>query len=124
MPATSHRPLPITIEEITREWLTAALRTRAPDVTVRDFRIVDTIHATTTKLRLKVELDDAGKRAGIPELLILKGGFEPHSRLLCQMHEREVRGYRDVLPVLKLPSPALLFRRLRQRSTAGDHHHG
>ena len=25
------------------------------------------------------------------------------------MHEREVRGYRDVLPVLKLPSPACYF---------------
>src|SRR5262245_28531904 len=106
---TSHRPLPVRTEEITREWLTAALRTRHPEVTVHDFRIVDIIHATTTKIRLKVELDDRGKRAGIPDLLILKGGFEPHSRLLCQMHEREVRGYRDVLPIVKLPSPKCFF---------------
>jgi hypothetical protein len=27
-------PLPITVDEVTAEWLTAALRTRAPDVTV------------------------------------------------------------------------------------------
>ena len=109
MVSASHRPLPITTEAITREWLTAALRTKAPNVTVRDFQIVDVIHATTTKMRLKVDLDDHGKRAGIPELLILKGGFEPHSRVLCHMHEREVRGYRDVLPIVKLPSPACYF---------------
>ena len=46
---------------------------------------------------------------GFPKLLILKGGFEPHSRVLCHMHEREVRGYRDVLPIVKLPSPACYF---------------
>lgn len=109
MTRTSHRPLPITIEEITRDWLTAALRTKKPDVTVRDFQIVDVIRSTTTKIRLRLDLDDAGKRAGIPELVILKGGFEPHSRELGHMHEREVRGYRDVLPVVKLPSPACYF---------------
>lgn len=109
MTTISHRPLPITIEEINREWLTAALRTKAPGVTVRDFQIVDLIRSTTTKLRLKLQLDEAGQRAGIPESVILKGGFEAHSRTLCHMHEREVRGYRDVLPVVKLPSPTCYF---------------
>jgi hypothetical protein len=109
MAALLHRPLPIAIEQITREWLTAALRTKVPDATVRDFEIVNVVHSTTTKVRLKVDLNENARRAGIPNLLILKGGFEPHSRLLCQMHEREVRGYRDVIPVLTLPSPACHF---------------
>jgi hypothetical protein len=109
MAAPRHRPLPVTLEEITREWLTAALRTKVPDATVRNFEIVNVIHATTTKVRLKLDLNDDARRAGIPDLLILKGGFEPHSRLLCQMHEREVRGYRDVIPVLTLPSPTCHF---------------
>src|SRR5580692_1015720 len=97
MASMSHRPLPLTLEEITRDWLTAALRTKAPDVTVRDFQIVDVIRSTTTKIRLRLDLNDEGKRAGIPEWVILKGGFEAHSRELGHMHEREVRGYRDVL---------------------------
>jgi aminoglycoside/choline kinase family phosphotransferase len=44
--------------------------------------------------------------------VILKGGFEQHGREvghLGEMHRREVRGYRDVLAVLKLPSPKAYF---------------
>lgn len=102
-------PLPVTLEEITPQWLTAALGTKAPGVTVRDCEIVDVIRSTTTKIRLKLNLDDAGRRAGIPELVILKGGFEAHSRELHHMHEREVRGYRDVFSEIPLPAPACYF---------------
>jgi hypothetical protein len=102
-------PLPTTIEEIDRDWLTSALRTRAPGVTVRDYEIVDMKRGTCTKVRLRLHMDHAGKRAGIPETVVLKGGFEPHSRDMAVMHEREARGYRDVFPVLKLPTPACYF---------------
>jgi Phosphotransferase enzyme family len=103
------RPLPVAIEEIDCDWLTAALRTGAPAVTVRDCEIVDIARGTCTKIRLKLDLDEAGRRAGIPSTVILKGGFEPHSRDWHFMHEKEVHAYRDVLPVLKLPSPACYF---------------
>ncbi len=102
-------PLPVTEEEITADWLTAALRQRAPGVTVRSFEHVDSIRGTSTKLRLRLDVDEAGRRAGIPELVILKGGFEPHSRNFDYMHEREVRGYRDVLPQIPLPHPTCYF---------------
>jgi len=104
-----YRPAPITIDEINADWLTAALRTYAPDVTVRGFEIVDAMRSTCTKLRLRLVVDEAGKRAGIPETVILKGGFEPHSRNLYYMHEKEVRAYRDVMPVLNLPCPKPYF---------------
>jgi hypothetical protein len=109
MPDFSHRPLPIAIHEITPDWLSAALRTRAPDVTVRSFEIVDLMRGTCTKIRLRLDLDEAGRRAGIPDTVILKGGFEPHSREMDFMHEKEIRGYRDVLPVLGLRSPTSYF---------------
>jgi hypothetical protein len=111
MAQPDHFPLPVTVEEITRDWLTAALRTRAPEAAVRDFQIVDVIHSTTTKIRLKLDADEAGRRAGVPELVILKGGFEPHSRNveICNMHEKEVRAYRDVFPAMPLPTPACYF---------------
>jgi hypothetical protein len=109
--ADSHFPLPITFEEITAEWLTAALRQKAPGVTVRKSAIVDMVRGTTTKIRIRLELDEAGKQAGIPELVILKGGFEPHSREvgMNQMFQREVRAYRDVFPVMPLPTPTCYF---------------
>ncbi len=109
MPIADHLPLPVTLEEITSAWLTAALRTRVPGVTVEGFEIIDTINTTSTKLRIRLQLNEAGHKAGIPEMVILKGGFQAHSRELGHMHEREVRGYRDVFPVVPLPSPACYF---------------
>lgn len=102
-------PLPVEVEEVTPEWLTLALRTRAPGATVLAAELVDSIYSTCTKLRYRLELDEAGKAAGIPEMVILKGGFEEHARDLAQMHEREVIGYRDVYPHVSLPSPACYF---------------
>ena len=102
-------PLPLRVDEITTQWLTAALRQRAPDVSVVSHRVIDVINTTTTKVRVQLELDDAGKRAGIPELIIIKGGFQAHSRELEKMHLREVRGYRDVFPFVPLRSPACYF---------------
>ena len=105
----SHRPLPVTIEEIGRDWLVAALRMRCPDVSVQNVEIVDINRGTCTKIRLRFDMDEAGKRAGVPETVILKGGFESHSRSLGFMHEMEVRGYRDVLSAMGLHSPACYF---------------
>ncbi|HKX77361.1 MAG TPA: phosphotransferase [Novosphingobium sp.] len=102
-------PLPMTLEEITPAWLTAALRTRAAGVTVRGAEIVDVNNGTCTKVRMRLDMDEAGRDAGIPELVMLKGGFETHSRNLWHILEAEVVGYRDVFPVLKLPAPACYF---------------
>jgi len=61
---TSIHPLPVSLDEITGAWLTAALRRSAPEVTVRAVEVVDIIHGTCTKLRLRLDVDQAGKRAG------------------------------------------------------------
>lgn len=102
-------PLPLTLAEIDADWLTRALRVWAPGVTVLASEIVEVIPGTCTKIRVRLEMDEAGRRAGIPEVVFLKGGFEDHSRLMYHMHVSEVRAYRDVQPVLNLPSPACYF---------------
>ena len=109
MTRPSHFPLPITVEEVTSDWLTAALRTRAPGVTVLGSEVVDVLYTTTTKIRMRLTLDEAGRKAGIPELVIIKGGFQDHARELDHMHLREVRGYRDVFPEVPLPHPDCYF---------------
>ena len=111
MSGASYFPLPITVEELTPEWLTQALRQRAPDVTVLSAENVREVHGTTTKITLKVELDEAGQRAGIPDLIVIKGGFEKHSREvgMNQMFKREVAAYRDVFPVMPLHTPTCYF---------------
>lgn len=102
-------PLPITVGEITPEWITAALRTRVPDVTITGLEVVDVVDTTTTKVRLRLDRDARAIDAGIPELVIVKGGFQAHGRELAKMHLREVRAYRDVFPVVPLRTPRCFF---------------
>lgn len=111
MSTVSHFPLPIVFEEITPEWITAALRVKYPDVTAQGVEIVDMVRGTTTKIRLRLKLDAAGKAAGLPDVMILKGGFEVHSQTIGQdqMFQREVQAYRDVFPAMHLPHPACYF---------------
>jgi hypothetical protein len=109
MNALSHPRLPLKIEDIDAEWMTAALRTRFQEVKVNGVQVVDVRNGTCTKIRLRLDLDEAAKRAGIPELMIFKGGFEPHSRDMGYMLHFEVRGYQEVLPELGLPSPKCYF---------------
>lgn len=101
--------LPLSIDDITPTWLTHALRQRYPDIEVLACEVVDVLSGTCTKVRLQLTLDAAGKAAGIPERVILKGGFEPHSRAMFVTHEKEVRAYRDLFPEFKLPSPGCYF---------------
>lgn len=102
-------PLPTEIEGITTDWLNAALNSRNPGITLKGSEIVDINHGTCTKIRIRLDLDEAGRAAGIPELVILKGGFEPHSRLMPYMHNQEVHAYADVLPYTPLRFPACYF---------------
>lgn len=92
------RPLPITLEEITPAWLTAALGTP-----VRDVEIADVIRGTCTKIRLRLDAE------GIPETVILKGGFEEHSRQLTFVLMTEALGYRDLLANSGLNTPTCYF---------------
>jgi hypothetical protein len=97
--------LPVTIEGITRDWLEAALRTRAPEARLNRFEIVDINHGTCTKIRLALDVEDAD----IPGRVILKGGFEPHSRAMPYMHKQEYHAYADVAPHSPLRFPACYY---------------
>jgi len=111
--------LPIDLARLTTEWLTQALRTRAPGVSLRHSEIVDINHGTCTKVRIALEPDEAGRAAGIPERVILKGGFEPHSRLMHYMHGEEVHAYADVAPHSPLRMPACYFAQYSEAAQQG-----
>jgi hypothetical protein len=102
-------PLPVTLDGISTPWLEAALASWNPGITLRDSEILDVNHGTCTKVRVRLDLDEAGKAAGIPERVIVKGGFEPHSRMMHYMHKQEVHGYADVLPHSPLRFPGCYF---------------
>ena len=101
--------LPLEISGLTTQWLDAALRSWNPGVKLLRSGIVDINNGTCTKIRIALEMDEAGKAAGIPASVILKGGFEPHSRIMHTMHDQEVHAYADVRPATPLRMPACYF---------------
>ncbi len=101
--------LPLEPGDITAAWLTAALRERFPGIAVERVAVGDVILGTSTKIRVRVDYDAAGRAAGLPPTLIVKGGFEAHSPSLAPMYFNEMRFYRDVQPWVPLPSPRCLF---------------
>lgn len=101
--------LPLKPEEITAAWLTAALCVRFPGIAVERAVIADVICGTSTKVRMRVEYDAAGRAAGLPPTLIVKGGFEAHSQSMQPMYLTEMRFYRDIQPWVPIPSPRCYF---------------
>lgn len=112
-------PLPIMLDGLSTPWLEAALQSWNPGITLRDSEILDVNNGTCTKVRVRLDVDEAGKAAGIPERVIVKGGFEPHSRVMHDMHSQEVHAYADVLPHTPLRFPACYFAGYREEDQQG-----
>lgn len=93
--------LPLTLDEITPEWLTAALRERYPGVTVLQAAVGEILHGTASKVRVHVTYDVAGLRAGLPPTLIVKGGFSAHRELMYREYMLEARFYAELEPRLR-----------------------
>lgn len=115
----SARPLPLALEEIDADWLTRALRVNFPGVTIRDVGVDGIIRGTCTKIRLRLDMDEAGRDAGIPETVFLKGGFEEHSPQMTFLAKTESLGYRDLLSSSGLNSPACYFADFDEASNQG-----
>ena len=98
-------PIPLVLEEVSADWLTAALSQRAPGLEVEGFEILSVRRGFSTIARLQLRLNAAGRAAGVPSTVILKGGFEPHSRGLFRTYLMEAEGYRDVWPYVALRTP-------------------
>ena len=104
----SDMALPLEIEGITAPWLEAALRFRYPELELQGVQIEDVILGTSTKIRVRPGYAP-GRNAGLPETLIVKGGFESHSPSMKEMYVNEIRAYRDVLPFIEMNAPACYY---------------
>ena len=58
--------LPRKLEAVTCEWLTGILANRTPGLVVNDMDIVEIRNGHTTKMRVKLDLNEAGRASGIP----------------------------------------------------------
>ena len=65
-------PLPLTLEEVTAEWLSEAFSLQHPGVEVKSFEVSDKRNGTSTSARLRVEYNRAGRTANLPERVYIK----------------------------------------------------
>ena len=94
--------LPETVYEIDTDWFNHALRAGGHHVTVTRAERLDVIHATCTKARFRLNYDGD---SSLPERMILKGAFEPHSERMQSMYQWEARFYAEIAPHVSLNVP-------------------
>jgi hypothetical protein len=101
-------PLPRQLDAVTPKWLTGMLQHRYPGVLVRDMQFIDVRNGHTTKVRLKLDLNEVGRKAGIPERVCLKSnwseGFD--SGDICEL---EARFYLHIANQLSVPAPKAYY---------------
>lgn len=95
--------LPRRLDDVTPEWLTRLLAQRYPGIVVRGFDVVECKNSHTTKLRVRLDLNEVGVSAGLPEHVCLKANWSGlRTGLIC---EREARFYRLISEGLTCPVP-------------------
>ena len=103
--------LPQQLESLTAGWLSDHMSPLYPGLVVHKMEIVEVIHGTTTKIRIRVDMNAAGKAAGIPEHLCIKSNYEEHAETTLSYHlyDTEALFYRDLRGELPLPAPKAWF---------------
>ena len=108
-PTPLYRPLPTEVKHLTPEWLTTALSSKAPGLVVKGLEITEVRHGFTSLIFLTLDLNDAGREAGVTRNIVIKGGFTHYSRHYFFGYAMEAQSYRDVWPDLGLNIPRTFF---------------
>ncbi|MEM5451065.1 phosphotransferase [Paraburkholderia guartelaensis] len=109
--------LPLHVEEITTSWLTSALARGHAGVTVESLAVSDVMYGTATKVRVHPGYNARGRELGLPESLIVKGGFVPEYRNLnAYIYEYEARFFKEVHPHMHANVPACFYAETDARS--------
>jgi hypothetical protein len=99
--------LPRRLDDVNAKWLTGLLANRYPGIVVNGFETVEVKSSHTTKLRVRLDLNDVGIAAGIPEQVCLKSNWSGmRTGLIC---EREARFYHLIREGLSCPVPKVYF---------------
>ena len=100
--------LPEALEQVNAAWLTRLLQNRYPGLVVENMEVVKVINTHTTKLRLALDLNQAGRDAGIPKNVCIKANWSGKFRNV-DISELEARFYYFVRDSLGIPSPVCYY---------------
>ncbi|GLS98644.1 aminoglycoside phosphotransferase [Sphingobium jiangsuense] len=101
--------LPLTVEEVTADWLGEALSARHPGVAVERLEVGDILWGTGTKMMARVAYNEAGRAAGLPDHLCIKAGLAEHRELVKFCYQTEARFFDRLAPQLSMGLPRILF---------------
>lgn len=101
--------LPLCVEDVTAEWLGAALGQRFPGVAIERLEVSEILWGTGTKMMASVRYNGAGVEAGLPEQLCIKAGFGEHRELVKFCYQTEARFFAEVAPKLSMGLPRCFF---------------
>jgi hypothetical protein len=68
-------PLPARLDDVTPEWFEGMLRLRHPEVRLRGWEVVEVKNSHTTKLRVRLDLDQPDGDGAVPEHVCLKANW-------------------------------------------------
>lgn len=111
-PAVNGRVVPASVDELTPEWLTAALCRDHPAARVNGFTLGDGSHGTSTRRAITVTYDDEGQRAGLPTAVYSKSTPSLVNRLLIGVTGAagmEALFYDAIRPHLNIGAPQGYF---------------
>jgi hypothetical protein len=88
--------IPKTIDGVDARWLTEALSVTDPGLVVESATVLKSLGGACTKLRVEVKAN----RPELPQTVIVKGCFEPHTHRMLRMQMLEANVYARVVPKL------------------------
>jgi hypothetical protein len=108
MTSPRNERLPLDYGQVDAQWLTRTLQSAYPGVEVKAMEEVEFIPGHTTKARVRLDLNQAGIDAGLPEQVCLKANWSgnPRSSPVCV---NEARFYSTLATEMPVPSPACYF---------------
>ena len=111
--------LPVAYEDLTPEWLTAALCKDIAGAYVESFQIEWSDNGTSNRCRLALAYNDVGRSAGLPIALFCKSSQGLANRILLGMSGgafSEVTFYNKFRPHLEIEAPICYFAHLDAES--------
>lgn len=99
--------MPRKVEDITPEWLGAALSIRYPGAGVDSLIVEDVIAGMATKVRVRPRYAQGSPT--LPETLIVKGHLGAHELGNDFSYEIEMRSYAEIVPDLDVTTPVCFF---------------
>lgn len=97
--------VPRSIDAVTADWMTRALSSAEADLVVNSVHSVEVIRGASSKVRIALRTN----RNDFPTTVIVKAGFEQHSKGMKYMHRNEMHAYRDLVPTLDVNTPHCFF---------------